>query len=841
MSPEVETPPGPPLPIGAVLPDLRAALRNGHAVLSAPPGSGKTTGAPLALLHEPWLAGQRIMMLEPRRPAARLSAARMAHLLGEAVGDTVGYQVRFERRIGPHTRIEVITEGILTRRIQGDPALDGVGLLIFDEFHERNLQADLGLALALDAASALRPDLRILVMSATLDTEAVSALLDGAPVVQGEGHSYPVKVIYADRSPDPDPVDRVVAGVKAALPEVNGDLLAFLPGAREIGQARERLEPIVSGTTQVLPLHGSLPLSEQDRALRPHLGSDRRVVLATDIAETSVTIEGITSVVDSGLARKPRFDPGTGLTQLLTESISRASADQRAGRAGRTGPGVCYRLWTRTQEVGRPAHRPAEILQTDLAPLALELALWGVRDPAQLAWLDPPPAGNWAQAIDLLHELDALDTDGAITALGKRMAGLPVHPRLARMLVVENGGARLAADIAALLSDRDPWLGTPGTPRPADFGLRLRALETFRQSRQVHGLERRRLASADRLSRKLLRDRRKNAGAADPEPGGLLALAYPDRVAKRRPGSEGRYLLAAGPGAVLPRDDPLCMHELLVIADLDVRQREGRIRLAVPVSEAALREALSHHLETRDSVRWDERRQAVAARIEERLGALVVRSRHQPLADPALVGELLVQQVKKRFDQALAWSPEARQIQARIALLLRVDPKGGWPDLSDNRLRRDPAEWLGPWLDGKQSLADVKALDLPEILLSQLGWEHRKRLDAEAPPALTTPAGTPRRLDYRADTDPVLAAPLQEMLGAADTPTVCSGRVPVTLHLLSPARRPLQVTRDLAGFWAGSYAEVRKEMRGRYPKHHWPEDPANEQPMARSIKHRRPR
>jgi ATP-dependent helicase HrpB len=825
-----------------VLAELRIALRSGHAVLSAPPGSGKTTRVPLALLDEPWLDGQRILMLEPRRPAVRMSAARMAYLRGEAVGGTVGYQVRFERRIGTLTRIQVLTEGILTRRIQSDPGLDGVGLPIFDEFHERNLQADLGLALALDAAVALRPDLRILVMSATLDTEAVSMLLGGARVVQGKGRTYPVDMIYAQRRCS-DPVDTTVAGVKTALSEQTGDVLAFLPGAGEIHRARDRLESALSGKVEVLPLHGNLPTTEQDRALRPNKGDITRVVLATDIAETSVTIEGVTTVVDSGVTRKPRFDPGTGLTRLVTEPVSRASADQRAGRAGRTGPGTCYRLWTHAQEVGRLEHRPAEILQADLAPLVLELALWGVRAPTKLAWLDPPPAPAWSRAVALLQQLDALDDNGAITALGREMAELPVHPRLARMLAAKGGGGRLAADIAALLSDRDPLLGTAGTPRPADLGLRLLALEVFRESRQVQGMERRRLAAADRVSRQLLRNRVKADDVSSLEPGGLLALAYPDRVAKRRSGSDGRYLLAAGLGAILPADDPLAAHELLVIADLDVRRREGRIRLALPVSEFSLREVLADRLQTQESVHWDEQRQAVAARTEERYGALSISSRPQPIADPALAAQLLIEQVGKRFEQALTWSPEARQLQARVALLRRLEPQGGWPDLSDERLREQEnlSLWLGPWLDGKQSLAGMKDLNVSEILQSLLDWEHRKRLDAQAPPTLVTPAGNRRRLDYTAGPDPVLAVSLQEMLGVASSPTVCSGRVPVTLHLLSPARRPLQVTRDLAGFWIGSYAEVRKEMRGRYPKHHWPEDPANEQPMSRSVKHPRRR
>jgi ATP-dependent helicase HrpB len=645
----------PPLPIDEVLGELRESLARGHAVLSAPPGSGKTTRVPLALLEEPWLAQGRILMLEPRRPAARMAAAHMSRLLGEAIGDSVGYQVRFDRRIGERTRIQVLTEGILTRRIQADPELAGVGLLIFDEFHERSLQADLGLALALDSAAVLRPDLRVLVMSATLDTEAVSRLLGGAAVIRCGGRAHPVDIVYAEIGPGSDVVDSVVSGVRRAFTERHGDLLVFLPGSGEIRRARERLEPLLGGRALVLPLHGDLPASEQELALRPNPGPVRRVVLATDIAETSVTIEGVTTVVDGGLARKPRFDPGSGLTRLVTERISRASAEQRAGRAGRLGPGACYRLWTKAQEVGRPEHRPAEILQADLAPLALDLARWGIRDPTDLAWLDPPPEAAWWQAVDLLQQLGALEGSGAITALGRRMAELPVHPRLARMLAgAPDAGSRpLAADIAALLSDRDPWLAAPGMPRPADFGLRIHALEEYRASGRLEGAERRRLAAADRLSRKLIRGESGPSPAPAPEPGALLALAYPDRVAKRRPGGGGRYLLAAGTGGVLPPDDPMAVHELLVIADMDAGGREGRIGLALPIGNETLREVLGDRIEAVQTLSWDRDREAVTAREEERLGNLVLSSHPKPVADQDQVAALLLDQVANCIEQAL--------------------------------------------------------------------------------------------------------------------------------------------------------------------------------------------
>lgn len=831
---------GPYLPIDGVLPQLRDALAEGHAVLSAPPGSGKTTHVPLALLPEPWLSDRRILMLEPRRPAARMAAARMAHLLREAVGETVGYQVRFDRQIGAQTRIGVLTEGILARRLQQDPGLDGVGLLIFDEFHERSLQADLGLALVLDVVAQLRPDLRILVMSATLDTESVSRLLGGAPVILGEGRSYPVEILYAERDPGRDREGPLVAGVRRALRDSSGDVLAFLPGAAEIRRAVERLQRTIGDEAEVLPLHGALSAQEQDRALRPNRGPERRVVVSTDIAETSLTIEGVTAIVDSGLTRKPRLDPGSGLTRLVTEPVSLASAAQRAGRAGRLGPGICYRLWTRAQEAGRPEHRPAEILQADLAPLVLELALWGVHDPSALAWLDPPPAGAWSHGVELLRLLGALDRTGAITTRGRRMARLPVHPRLARMLIGGCGeaGRRLAADLAALLSDRDPWLGQRGLPRPADLGLRVQALEDFRASGATGGAEHRGLVAADRLSRQLRRLTEPESEEAGPEAGSLLALAYPDRIAKRRPGTDGRYLLAAGPGAVLSPDDPLAVHELLVVADLDAGERDGRIRLAMPIPQAALREVLADQIETVETLRWDPAREAVAARREERLGSILVSAQPRPIPDPAAAAGMLVEQVERRFGQILPWDREARQLQARVGLLRRIEPGQGWPDVSDDWLRGHLTEWLAPWLLGKQSLAEMSQLDLCAILLSRLDWRLQERLRELAPEALRTPAGNSRRLDYTAGPEPVLAVRLQEMFGATASPTVCGGRIPITLHLLSPAQRPVQITQDLAGFWTRGYAEVRKDLRGRYPKHHWPEDPTQATPVAGGVKRR---
>ena len=782
-------------------------------------------------------------MLEPRRPAARMAAARMADLLGEPVGETVGYQVRFERRIGPNTRIQVLTEGILTRRLQSDPGLKGVGLLIFDEFHERSLQADLGLALALDLAEALRPDLRILVMSATLEADSVARLLGGVPVIRAQGRLFPVAVRYLEVAPR-DPVAAMEQAIRTAIQEQAGDLLAFLPGAGEIERVRARLIGTLAEGIEVLPLHGTLSVAEQQRALVPGPGGGRRVVLATDIAETSVTIEGVTTVIDGGLARKPRFHAGSGLSRLVTEPIPLASAEQRAGRAGRLGPGVCYRLWTRAQEVGRPPHRRAEVLDADLAPLALDLALWGLRAPGELRWLDAPPPPAWLQAVDLLKDLGALDQSGAITPIGRRLAELPLHPRLGRMLCAAQPGqeARRAADVAALLAERDGWVGTPGAGRPADLGLRLHALEAFRAGRPVREMERGRLVTADRLSRRLSpeRERERPGGAPAParEPGALLALAYPDRIGQRRGALGTRYLLAGGTGAELPRDDALATHPYLVAAELDARGPDARIQLALPISESDLRETLAGRIQVSEELGWDAARESVTARRESRLAALVLDSQAIPTADPERTLALLLEQVARQFERALNWDPAARQLQARVNLLRTHDAQGGWPDLSDERLSADLGDWLAPWLQGKRSLADVRALRLTEALVGMLDWGQRARLDTLAPETLTTPAGNRRRLDYLAGPEPVLPVPLQELFGTRETPSLCAGRVPIMLHLLSPAGRPVQITRDLAGFWARGYPEVRKELRGRYPKHPWPDDPLTAQPVTKTRGHR---
>lgn len=942
----------PLFPVDEVLDELRAALRNRHALLRAPTGSGKSTRVPLALFAEDWLAGQRLLLLEPRRAAARLTAARMADLLGEPLGETVGYQVRFERRIGPRTRIEVLTEGLLTRRLQSDPSLAGVGAILFDEFHEQNLEAALGLALTLDVVAGLRPELRLLIMSATLDAAPLRELLGGAPLIQATGRSYPVQIRYADRDPGPDWLPAMASTIRQALAEQPGDVLAFLPGAREIGQLATRLAsdlardgrmapaaevlarddqaaPATSdrgSAVAILPLHGALSLAEQEQVLRrppaPKMAASR-VILATDLAETSLTIPGIGAVVDSGLTRKPRFAPASGLTRLVTLPIPLASADQRAGRAGRLGPGVCYRLWTPAREVGRPAHRTPEILQSDLAGLALELALWGVRDPTDLGWLQPPPRPAWEQAIALLKRLEALDAAGHITRLGRAMTGLPLHPRLAALLL--GAPAHLtgtAVDLCALLSERDPHLRRPGEPGTADLETRLIALTAWRTRREPggtchdhpatdhssgpgpaartaadrsllaktshpisgkngghltatggshltategrgigrarrpapaypstegpewHDMDPRRLAAVDRAAAQL--HRLLKGLAREPRPGlasagGLLALAYPDRIAQRRDEREARYRLAQGTGAILPAGDPLAVQPYLVAASLDGLGREGRIQLALPIARDEILALAEHQLKRERTLTWDVAREAASAQEVVRFEALTLSTRPVPIQASDPVPELLLARISRDPAQTLPWVPEVHQLQARVALLRRLEPEAAWPDLSMERLVVDPAAWLGPWLAGKRGLAELRDLDLAAILAERLDWPQRQRLDQEAPTHLLTPAGTRRPIDYLAGDSPLLAVPLQEMLGARETPRIAGGRVPLLVQLLSPARRPIQLTRDLPGFWAGSYAAVRKEMRGRYPKHLWPEDPSNAAPLARSLKPRSPR
>ncbi len=836
------------LPIHEVLLELRAQLASREAVvLSAPPGSGKTTVAPLALLDEPWLAGRTILILEPRRLAARLAAAFMARQLGEEVGQTVGYRVRFEAKVSPATRVEVVTEGVFTRRIQDDPELAGVGLVIFDEFHERSLQGDLALALCLDVMSGLREDLKLLVMSATLDTGAVSRLLDNAPVVMGKGQNYPVGVEYCGagqmfQAQPREIAKQMTTAIHKALAEQPGDVLAFLPGAAEIRHTQTLLiAALPSNEIVIHPLYGDLSLAAQTAAVQPDREGKRRIILATPIAETSVTIEGIHTVVDSGWKRIPQFDPNSGLSRLTTQRISHASATQRAGRAGRLGPGHCYRLWSTGEDHGLKPFDPPEIQAADLSQLALDLACWGVHTPESLRWLDPPPAGHFAQAQSVLLALGALDHQGRITPLGKKMAGLPAHPRLGHMLLsaAKQGATDLACDLAALLSERDI---IKGRDRSADIEDRLHALTVFRTDglaaaksldADIDGC--RRVIQTSRQLRERLPKPARSKGKDSPAAtaGELLALAFPDRIAQRRGEGKGQYKLASGRGAVLPAHDRLAAHEYLAVAELDAGKTEGRIFLAAPLAKESLLSLFAARLHREEKVFWDEQSGTVKAQRLVRLDELILEA--APLAKPSAEAMLiaLLSGIRSLGLAALPWSDKARELQARLESMRLWQPEAGWPEVSDACLLESLEQWLAPYLSGMRSAEQLKKLDLFAILAARLDWQQQSRLDREAPTHLTVPSDSRIKLRYIPGEPPVLAVRLQEMFGLADTPKVCNNTVPVLLHLLSPAQRPMQITQDLHGFWEGAYHEVKKELRGRYPKHHWPDDPWQAQPTNR--------
>ncbi|MCP5142930.1 MAG: ATP-dependent helicase HrpB [Gammaproteobacteria bacterium] len=832
------------LPIDPHLDAVRAALATHPIVLlSAPPGSGKTTRVPPALLAAEWLAGQGIVMLEPRRLATRAAARRMADERGEPVGETIGYRVRFDNRVSRQTRIEVVTEAILTRRIQNDPELTGIGLVIFDEFHERNLHSDLGLALCRDVQAGLRPDLRLLIMSATLDVEALQRALGDVMLIEAPGQAYPVDLHYLPRDPDARIEDTAVAGVRRALRESEGDILVFLPGGGEIRRVAETLAE--NGSEAVLPLYGDLSAEEQDRALGPAPDGRRKIVLSTPIAETSLTIPGVRVVVDTGLARVPGFDPNSGLDRLRLQRISRASAEQRAGRAGRQGPGVCYRLWSETTQQGLLAHLPPEIAVSDLAPLVLELALWGVDDPASLAWIDPPPAGHFAQARALLNALGALDEQGRLTATGRNLAGKGTHPRIAAMLLHAKAmgadAATIAADLAALLGERDLFRDGGDRPRQrigVDLEPRLAALAAFRDGGRAavrdRGVDPGACGQVARVAKQFGATGTADTGLA----GRVLMQAFPDRIAQRREvtkdGSPIRYRLANGRGAWLPADDPLARSAWLVAARLDAGQGEARILSAAAVEPDAIEQGLGDRIHWQESARWNETTRSVDARRERRLGELVLASEAWPDAPAELIQRGLLDAVRRNGLAVLPWSDTARELLVRERFVARVLADEDWPDWSDEALLRDLEDWLLPWLDGMRRFEHLKALHLTDVLIAALGWERRQRLDELAPTHITVPSGSRVRIDYDSGDIPVLAVRLQEMFGATDTPRLVDGRVALLLHLLSPGRRPVQVTQDLAGFWARTYAEVKKELKGRYPKHYWPDDPLQAEPTARA-------
>lgn len=820
------------LPVEEALPDLLAALdAAGTAVLVAPPGAGKTTLVPLALLQRTWVGTGRIIVLEPRRIAARMAARRMADLVGEAVGETVGYRVRLDTKVGPRTRIEVVTEGLYLRRLQADPSLAGVAAVLFDEFHERSVDTDLALALTLEARAALREDLRLLVMSATLEAEPVARLLDEARVVRSEGRAYPVAVRWLGRPAGPRIEPAVADAVSAALRDEAGDVLVFLPGGAEIRRVAQLLDDRVPPGVAVLPLYGDLPTAAQDEAVRFRAGGPRRVILATAIAETSLTIEGVRVVVDAGLSRVARYDPATGMNRLETRRVTQASAAQRAGRAGRLAPGICYRLWEEAEHRGLQAFNTPEIQSADLTPLALELARWGAGEAASLSWLDPPPAVPLGTARDLLRNLDAIDRDGRITAHGTAMLDFGLHPRLAHMVLV---GARLrmgglACDLAALIEERDILR----RGRDADLRHRVAVLRGRREAAADMAAVNRVRAIARDLRRRLPGGEARGEGEPE-EAGALVSLAYPDRIARRR-GGLGRYQQAGGGGAIVDETDPLAREEWLAIAATDGDRREARVFLAAPLSIADIESLHAETLVTEDRVTWDERAGAVVAARERRLGRIVLASEPLGAAAGERVAAALLSWISRAGLSVLPWTDAAVRLRRRIEFLRRAEGDASdLPDLSDAALLATLPDWLGPHLQGITRKGQLDAIDLAAVLGGSLSYEQRRRLDAEAPTHLTVPSGSHIPVDYDSGDVPVLAVRLQEMFGASETPRLARGRVPILLHLLSPAARPLQVTGDLAGFWRGAYAEVRREMRGRYPKHHWPEDPLSAQPTARA-------
>lgn len=826
------------LPITPLLAILREAFEQQRKlVLQAPPGAGKTTAVPLALRDAPYVQGQKILMLEPRRLAARAAARYMAQSLGETLGQTVGYRVRNDTQVGPNTVIEVVTEGVLTRMLQHDPALEGYALVIFDEFHERSLHADLGLALCLDAQAVLREDLRLLVMSATLDGEAVAHLLGDVPLLKSEGRGYPVQIIHRPIAQD---FARNRRGFCAALAQLvceviaqeQGSILVFLPGAGEIRSVEQTLQQASLGEHIIIAaLYAMMDSAAQDRAIQAAPPGQRKIVIASAIAETSLTIEGIAVVIDAGLMRRQIFNANTGLSRLVTSPVSQAAADQRSGRAGRLQPGRCYRLWPAHQVL--QAHSPAQIQESDLSALALELAQWGVRDAAQLAWLDPPPAAHLAQAQDLLKKLDAIDDDLRISEHGRAMLALGAHPRLAHMMLRANqiGYTALACDLAALLGERDPLRGE----NDADIILRLEYLRGSARYR------------AGGVALKTLRDnarrwRTQLKGEAAPSDhndltmaGVVLAYAYPDRIAQKRETGAQRYLLSNGRGAFLTQAQCLSAQDYLVALDLQ-DGREAQIYLGGGIRIEDLYKYHAQLIEQTHSVSWDEREQAVKARRQQRLGEIILSDEAWVDVDTQAQSAALLDGIKRAGIHCLPWSDQARQLQSRIHFMHKQAAQD-WPDLSDENLAQTLAHWLSPYLNQLSRLSHLKKLDLHAVLLAQLSWQQQQILEQHAPTHIQVPSGSRIRLDYAQDI-PVLAVRLQEMFGQNDTPRIGAGRIPVLVHLLSPARRPVQITQDLAAFWKGSYHDVKKELKGRYPKHHWPEDPLNAAPTAGAKRRR---
>ena len=827
MAEKVDTWRSPPLPIDAALPELLAALAAGsNAVLVAEPGAGKTTRVPLALLEAPWRGDGRILLLEPRRLAARAAARRMAESLGEEVGGTVGYRVRMESRVSARTRIEVITEGVFTRMILDDPELTGVACVLFDEFHERSLEGDLGLALALDVQGALRDDLRLVPMSATLDAAGVARLLGGAPVIESKGRSFPVETRYLGRKAEERIEPQVVRAVRKALAEEHGSLLVFLPGQGEIRRVAEALEGQVPAHVRIAPLYGALDGKAQDAAIRPAKDGERKVVLATSIAQTSLTIEGVRTVIDSGLSRVPRYEPQTGLTRLETVRVSRATADQRRGRAGRTEPGACYRLWDEAQtQALMPAERP-QILEADLSSLVLDLAAWGTADPATLSFPDAPPSGAWAEARNLLAQLHALDGEGRLTPHGQRLARLPIEPRLAHMIVEAEalGLGRLAGEVAAILSE--PGLGG----MDVDLRERVRRLrrDSDPRSRDARALAARWQKMAAEGGTKTGQD---SDGGAPELAGEVLALAFPERVAQGR-GQRGRFRLANGRGAELPEEHALAGEPFLAVADIQGKAQSGRIMLAAPLGLEAIETMFAADIAETDDVRL-EPSGLVRARRVVRLGALELAARQISNPDAAMVAKALLAEIARRGVARLPWTNDQLRLRARAGFV-RAAGADHLPDLSDAALQETLEDWLLPYMAGFTRVSDVDAACLGNALSGLLGYGGAAEIDRLAPSHFTAPTGSHVPIDYGAESGPSISIRVQELFGLARHPSVADGRIPLTLELLSPAHRPIQITRDLPGFWAGSWADVKTEMKGRYPRHPWPDDPASAEATRRA-------
>ena len=812
-------------PVLSVLPQLKEKLSSQRVViLEAPPGAGKSTILPLQLLDEPWLVHKKIVLLEPRRLAAKAVAMRMAELRKQEIGEEIGYRIRFESRTSTTTRLEVVTEGILTRIIQNDNALEGIGLIIFDEFHERSLNADLALALTLQLQQVLRDDLRILIMSATLDGDRLSQLLK-APVVRSTGRQFPVALEYVtptDRTPIASEVARIVRKI---LPATQGDILVFLPGSGEIRRTAELLEN--EGLVAIIyPLYGDLNFKKQQEAILPDVRGRRKIVLATSIAETSLTIEGVSVVVDSGYARVPRFDPRSGLTRLETIRVTRDAADQRAGRAGRLGPGICFRLWTQASHVNLVANRTPEILEADLAPLVLELSQWGIKDMTDLIWVTAPPPGAVSQALDLLTSLGAV-YEKAITQKGRAMLALPTHPRISHMLLEAKGDMKgdtsslaLATDLAALLEERDPMPKGSG----ADLSLRIELLRRWRKGERT-AAERSSLERIERLAlswRQLFRIGVDNEPVADTQVGKWVMSAYPERIARQVGKNSERYKMVNGRTAKLPDHDPLHRDPWLALADVDARNQEGKIFLAAPIDEADL---LPLAVET-EVLSWDEVREMVNASIELRLGNLTLAAKPLARVPQEKKVEVMCRAAREKGLSFLNWSEEQSAWQSRVLSLKRWRPEENWPDVHDQSLLDTVEDWLGPFLGDYYKRSDVLKLDLNSILTTLLPWDLNARFNSLAPSRIQVPSGSMIRLLYYPDgRAPVMEVRLQEVFGLLETPTVNEGRQKIIMHLLSPGYKPVQVTQDLRSFWTNTYVEVRKELRSRYPKHAWPEDP----------------